>query len=128
VEVFVAKLFVIIGAVGGFLSVALGAFGAHGLNDKITKHFMEIYQTAVQYQMYHSLALLLVGILAIQWQDSASLRWSGYLMIAGIVLFSGSLYVLSLTGIRWLGAITPLGGIAFLVAWFLLAVAAYQSL
>ncbi|MEN8218501.1 MAG: DUF423 domain-containing protein [Pseudomonadota bacterium] len=123
-----AKLFVIIGAVSGFLSVALGAFGAHGLNEKITKHFMEIYQTAVQYQMYHSLALLLVGILAIQWPDNAGLRWSGYLMIAGITLFSGSLYVLSLTGIRWLGAITPLGGIAFLVAWFLLAVAAYQSL
>lgn len=121
------KWFVIIGAISGFLSVALGAFGAHGLNDKLSEHFMEIYQTGVQYQMYHSLNLLLIGILMIKWQYSAELRWSGYFMIVGIILFSGSLYALSLTGITWLGAITPLGGIAFLVGWFLLVLAAYRS-
>lgn len=122
-----AKWFVIIGAVSGFLSVALGAFGAHGLNDKLSEHFMDIYQTGVQYQMYHSLSLLLIGILTNQWRNCAELLWSGYLMIVGIILFSGSLYVLSLTGITWLGAITPLGGTALLVGWFLLGLAAYKN-
>lgn len=122
-----AKWFVIIGAISGFFSVALGAFGAHGLNEKLSEHFMAIYQTGVQYQMYHSLSLLLIGILTIQWPNRAELHWSGYLMIVGIILFSGSLYALSLTGITWLGAITPLGGIAFLLGWFLLGIAAYRS-
>jgi uncharacterized membrane protein YgdD (TMEM256/DUF423 family) len=126
-EFFMAKWFVIIGATSGFLSVVFGAFGSHGLSDKLSEHFMQIYQTGVQYQMYHSLSLLLIGILATQWPNSTKLRWSAYLMIVGIILFSGSLYALSLTGITWLGVITPLGGIAFLLGWFLLGLATYQS-
>lgn len=119
------KLFVIIGAACAFLSVAIGAFGAHGLKDKLNAHYMSIYETGVQYQMMHALGLILIGILAAKWLNngSALLNWAGWLMFAGIVLFSGSLYVLSLTKVSVLGAITPLGGLAFLVSWLLIIIA-----
>ncbi|NOR51006.1 MAG: DUF423 domain-containing protein [Gammaproteobacteria bacterium] len=119
-----AKLFLIAAAVSGLLVVALGAFGAHALKGGLSLASMEIYKTAVQYQMFHTTALLIIGLLAIKFRESKTLRWSGYLMIAGIVLFSGSLYALSISGIRWLGLITPIGGILMIISWLLLAFAA----
>jgi len=87
---------------------------------------MEVYHTANQYHFYHALGLLAVGMAAFQMPESAALRWSGWLMLAGIVLFSGSLYALSVSGVRWLGIITPFGGTAFIIAWLLLAVAVWR--
>jgi len=106
----------------------LGAFGAHGLRDRLDTRALEIFQTAVQYQMFHSLALLAVGILALQQPQAALLKSSGWLFLLGIVLFSGSLYLLSLGGLRWLGAITPLGGLAFIAGWACLAAAGWKFL
>ncbi len=113
----------IIGAVNGFMAVALGAFGAHGLHDRlVANQRVEIWQTAVSYQMYHALALLGVAWLTSQ-AASASANAAGWCLLAGIVLFSGSLYALALSNLKVLGAITPVGGVLFLVGWVLLAVA-----
>lgn len=123
-----AKLFGVTGAVMGFLSVALGAFGAHALR----RHFeafpslQSTFETATHYQMVHALALLAVMWAAQKWPNQL-FNWAGYLFIAGIILFSGSLYILSTTGIRWLGAITPLGGVAFLAGWLCLAIGIWRS-
>ena len=122
-----AKLFLILGSAGALLAVALGAFGAHGLKKMLSTELLEIYQTGVQYHFYHALGLLAVGVLALQWPASALLRWSGWLMLAGIVVFSGSLYILAISGMRWLGAITPLGGTAFIIAWLLLLIAVWRT-
>lgn len=116
------KVFLLLAAVNGFLAVALGAFGAHGLGARLSAELMATYQTAVQYHFYHALALLGVALLSLQFPAAALPRASGYLFLAGIVLFSGSLYVLALTGARWLGAITPLGGLGFLAGWLCLCV------
>ncbi|MFJ7977805.1 DUF423 domain-containing protein [Peribacillus sp. NPDC096379] len=116
------KLFIILGAINAFVAVALGAFGAHGLEGKISDKYLATWQTGVQYQMFHAIGLLIIGILFGK-ISSPIMNWSGWLMFAGIILFSGSLYVLSVSGIKVLGAITPLGGVAFLVAWVLLVVA-----
>ncbi|MEE3955206.1 DUF423 domain-containing protein [Peribacillus frigoritolerans] len=121
------KLFIILGALNGFIAVALGAFGAHGLEGKIPDKYLETWQTAVQYQMFHAVGLLVLGLLAGK-IDSPLINWSGWLMLIGIILFSGSLFVLSVTQIKVLGAITPLGGISFLVAWVLMIIAAYKYL
>lgn len=121
------KLFLILGAVNAFLSVGLGAFGAHGLKARLTSDLLAVYKTGVEYHFYHALGLLAVGLVAAQFPQSALVRGSGWAMLAGIVVFSGSLYILSITGIRWLGAITPIGGVAFLVAWALLAVGVARS-
>jgi len=121
------KLFLVIGAGTGFLAVMLGAFGAHGLKNKLSTDMMEVFQTAVQYQFYHTFALCLVGMLLLHWPATNLLKYSGWSFLAGIILFSGSLYVLSFTGIKILGAITPLGGLFFLVGWFLLAVAVIKT-
>lgn len=109
------------------IAVAAGAFGAHVLKKSLDPELMAIYQTAVQYHIYHALGLLVIGLLRLCMGSSMLLRWSSLLMIIGIVLFSGSLYALSLSGIRWFGAITPLGGIALLGAWLLLAIAILKS-
>ncbi|MGE6257809.1 DUF423 domain-containing protein [Heyndrickxia sporothermodurans] len=122
------KTFIIIGAINAFLSVALGAFGAHGLEGKLEPKYLEIWKTGVNYQMFHALGLLAIGIIAGNIQGSSLMFWSGWLMFIGIILFSGSLYILSLTKVGILGAITPLGGVAFLVAWVLLIVAAVKHL
>ncbi|EDL63690.1 DUF423 domain-containing protein [Bacillus sp. SG-1] len=122
------KTFIIIGAVNAFLSVALGAFGAHALEGKISQKYIDIWNTGVLYQMFHSIGILIIGVLAGNIAASALLNWSGWLMLIGIVLFSGSLYVLSLTGIKVLGAITPLGGVSFLIAWVLLIITAAKSM
>jgi len=119
-----AKLFLITAGVSGFLAVALGAFGAHALKESLSPAAMEVYQTAVQYQMFHTTVLLIIGLLTIKFPSSKTLHWSGFLMIAGIVLFSGSLYGMSISGISWLGLITPIGGVLMIISWLLLVFAA----
>ena len=108
------------------LAVTFGAFGAHALKSRLDDYALGVFQTAVQYHFYHSLALLAVGIIALGQPETALLRASGWLFGLGILIFSGSLYTLSLSGISWLGAITPLGGLAFIGGWACLAVAALQ--
>lgn len=118
-----------IGAIMACLGVVLGAFGAHALKDKFASpHYTAIWETAVQYHMYHALGLLGLGILSSEALLGASslLSWAGYLMFAGIVFFSGSLYVLAVTGVKKLGAITPIGGMLFIVAWVLVAISAFS--
>jgi len=102
-----------------FLAVALGAFGSHALRGKISDYCLDIYKTAVLYHMVHALGLFAVAWLSTVTNDP-KVNWAGLFMIAGILLFSGSLYLLSITGLKWLGAITPLGGLSFLAAWVLL--------
>lgn len=115
------------GAVLGFLSVALGAFGAHALKDfLIAQNRLQTYETAVQYQMYHALALVLVGLLAIV-KPQANVSGVALCFLFGILIFSGSLYILCATGIRWMGAITPIGGLAFLAGWAWLAWKAFTD-
>ena len=114
-------LFIAIAAINGFMAVALGAFAAHGLKARLAPDMLAIFQTGVQYQMYHALAMFGVGFLCMQISDSALLRASAWSFLAGIIIFSGSLYILSLSGIRWLGAITPIGGVGFILGWLLLA-------
>ena len=108
------------------MAVGLGAFGAHALRSRLDDHALSVYQTAVQYHFYHSLSLLGVGLLCLWHPQSRLLLASGSAFALGILVFSGSLYLLSLTGIRWLGAITPLGGLAFMTGWFLLLLAAWR--
>jgi len=117
------KNFLLIGALAGFLGVGLGAFGAHGLRGRLAPEMLAVFETGVRYQVYHALALVALS--------SVMMRLNGWLVvtagwcfIAGIVLFSGSLYLLAFTGIRALGAVTPLGGLAFLAGWAALAIAA----
>jgi uncharacterized membrane protein YgdD (TMEM256/DUF423 family) len=117
------QLFLVLGALACMLAVLLGAFGAHALRGKLTAELLAIYQTAVQYHFWHALGLLAIGIVAMHLPTSAPLKWAGWLMLGGIVLFSGSLYLLAITGVRWLGAITPVGGAAFIASWALLAFA-----
>lgn len=113
------KVFLLLGVINGFLAVALGAFGAHGLEGKVTDHMLSIWEKAVNYQMFHTMALLVTGVLAMKIQ-SASINWAGWLFFAGIVLFSGSLYFYSTTGIKSLAMITPFGGLTFLIGWVIL--------
>ncbi len=110
------KLWLISGAVFAFLSVALGAFGAHALKQILNEYGKSIWDTAVQYQMFHALALLVLGLLQAHFRE-INFSPAGWAFIAGIFLFSGSLFVLSVSGIKILGAVTPLGGLAFLFAW-----------
>jgi uncharacterized membrane protein YgdD (TMEM256/DUF423 family) len=121
------NIFLVLASLNGFIAVALGAFAAHGLKNILSPELLNTFQTGVQYQMYHALALLGVGLLALHYPNNPLLKTSGYLFLLGIVLFSGSLYVLALSGIRWLGAITPLGGLAFLTAWALLAWSMFRA-
>ncbi len=107
------------GAIFGFLGVAAGAFGPHALRGRIVPEMLDIYETAVRYQMYHALALFVTGFMAHRLYSPA-LPVAGLLFFIGIIVFSGSLYLLALTGTRWLGAITPIGGVAFLAGWIAL--------
>ena len=120
-----SRLFLLIGALNGFLAVALGAFGAHALRTKIAPDLYTVFQTAAEYHSIHALALLALGILALH-HPSRTLLWSGWLITAGIVLFCGSLYLLAWTGSRTLGILTPFGGGAFLLGWLGLAAAALR--
>jgi len=112
------------GSVSAGLAVALGAFGAHGLRTRLSPEMLAVYETGVRYQMYHALALLAVAWVAARWPGAALTAWAGWTFVAGTVLFSGSLYVLALTGRAWFGAVTPLGGVAFIAGWVCLALAA----
>lgn len=120
------RVFLLIGAISGFLSVALGAFGAHALRARVGEHLLGIWDTGVRYQMFHAIALLAVALLARR-EASGLLAVAGWSFVGGTLVFSGSLYALTLTGMRWLGAVTPIGGVAFLVGWAALAVAAWRS-
>lgn len=114
------RFFFIAGSISAFLAVALGAFGAHGLKERLTPEMFNIFEVGVRYHMYHALALLAVAWTSTRW-PGGSVTAAGWLFLAGTIIFSGSLYLLSLTGLRWLGAITPVGGLAFLLGWLLLA-------
>lgn len=120
----VMKRFLMWGSAFGFLSVAFGAFGAHVLKGKLSERMFANFQTGVQYQMYHALALVLVALCIGKLGEDARLVRAGWFFLAGIALFSGSLYVLALSGMTWLGAITPFGGVCFLIGWALLGLAA----
>jgi len=123
----VARTFIALGSINAALAVILGAFGAHALKARISPEMLSVYHTASQYHFYHALGMLLIGALASQVRTSGALQLSGFLMLAGIVLFSGSLYILAVTGVTWLGAVTPLGGVAFIAAWVVLAYAALRA-
>ena len=114
------------GALLAGLAVAAGAFGAHGLRARLSPDMLQVFETAARYQMYHALALIAVGLMADRW-PSPLLGTAGWLFLAGIVLFSGSLYGLTLSRVRLLGAITPLGGVAFIAGWACVALAAWRS-
>ena len=122
-----AKLFLALGSINALLVVLIGAFGAHGLKARLTVENMAVFQTGVQYHFYHAVGLILLGLIALQIPISPYLRWSGWLMLVGIILFSGSLYALSITNIRWLGMITPLGGTALILAWLMLTIGIMKS-
>ena len=114
-----------IGAIFGALGVALGAFGAHGLKSRIGADLLAIFETGVRYQMYHALALLAVGWAATRWPGALT-NAAGWLFVAGIIIFSGTLYAMTFTGARWLGAITPIGGACLILGWITLALAALR--
>jgi uncharacterized membrane protein YgdD (TMEM256/DUF423 family) len=120
-------VFVLLGALLGLFGVGLGAFGAHVLKPRIGMEALAVYQTGVQYHLVHALALLVVGLLPRLLSMTVHLRFAGWFFLAGVLLFSGSLYLLAVTGQRWLGAITPFGGVAFLVGWALIAAAALKG-
>lgn len=122
-----AKLMVMLAGLFGFLGVGFGAFGAHALKERLTPDLLAIYRTAVEYQFWHALALMAVGLLALS-RPGPLLGASGWCFAFGILLFSGSLYALALSGVRVLGAITPIGGLLFLVGWVLLSVHAARTL
>lgn len=123
-----AKLFLTLGAFSAMLAVVFGAFGAHALKSRLDQSALAVFETASQYHFYHSFALLAVGLIALSAPQTAMLRSSGWLFLAGILVFSGSLYLLSVTGVRWLGAITPLGGLAFIAGWLCLAIYSWKLL
>jgi uncharacterized membrane protein YgdD (TMEM256/DUF423 family) len=122
-----ANTFLLVGSLIGFLGVAAGAFGAHGLRNRLSPEMLSVFETAVRYQMYHVFALLISAVVMGRAGDARLLIVAGWSFITGIVLFSGSLYALALTGMSGLGAITPLGGLAFLVGWACLALFAAAS-
>ncbi|CCQ53948.1 DUF423 domain-containing protein [Crocosphaera watsonii WH 8501] len=120
------KIFLFIGSILAGLSVAGGAFASHALKDRLSDRFLEIFETGTKYQMYHALALILVALLLNSQENTPiTMVGAGYAFIIGILIFSGSLYALSLTGIKWLGAIAPIGGAALIIGWLSLAIAAW---
>lgn len=122
------KLFLLAGSIAMAVAVMLGAFGAHGLKTKLSEEMLAIFETGVTYHFYHAIGLLVIGLAAYYLPESASLKWAGWLMLGGILIFSGSLYILSLSGLRWLGAITPIGGLCFIASWILFAIAVWKGL
>jgi uncharacterized membrane protein YgdD (TMEM256/DUF423 family) len=120
------RTFVALGALSGFASVAAGAFGAHALRSRLAPDLLAVFETGARYQMFHALGLLAAAWVGARWPGPAA-TWAGWLFVAGTVVFSGSLYLLALTGVRWLGAVTPVGGVAFLAGWIALAWAALRG-
>jgi uncharacterized membrane protein YgdD (TMEM256/DUF423 family) len=123
------RVFVSLGGLSGCLAVAAGAFAAHALRDRLSADLLDVFQTGASYQMYHALALIGVGILLSRFSVGGStwLTAAGWLFVGGTLLFSGSLYALALSGTRWLGAITPIGGVAFLLGWLALAIGIWRD-
>jgi uncharacterized membrane protein YgdD (TMEM256/DUF423 family) len=121
------RTYTMLGGIYLFISVALGAFGAHALKAHISEEMLAIWQTGVHYHMIHGLGLLLIGLLGERLAKQNMVRWSGRLLSAGIIIFSGSLYLLALTDVKILGAITPIGGVCFLAGWALLVFAAMKQ-
>jgi len=121
------SLFLLLGAISAFTGVAMGAFGAHALKAVLSPEMLEVYKTGVNYQMWHALGLIGIALIPRQTQESQLILWAGHLMFAGIVLFSGSLYLLTILNLKWLGMITPLGGVAFLGAWLLITLYAVKQ-
>ncbi|ADM70134.1 MULTISPECIES: DUF423 domain-containing protein [Paenibacillus] len=121
------KILLLLGCIVMFLAVALGAFGAHALKKRLSVDMMSIFQTGIQYQIAHGLGLLLLGVLADSLVHSSLIVTAGWVMLVGILLFSGSLYALSISGVKKLGAITPIGGLAFLASWVIVIVAVVQG-
>ena len=120
------RIFFGLGSILAGIAVGLGAFGAHGLRGILSPEDLVTFETGVRYQMYHALALLGVAWAITQW-ETVLLEWSGWLFVLGILVFSGSLYILVLTGQRWLGVVTPLGGLALILGWVLLASAVFRA-
>ena len=120
------SIFLILGALSALTGVGLGAFGAHGLKTMLAPEMLAVYKTGVTYQMWHALGLILIALLR-QQSRGKLLIWAGWSMFAGIILFSGSLYLLAILNAKWLGMITPLGGLAFLLAWMLVVIFAWRQ-
>tara|TARA_R110000782_G_scaffold95050_1_gene178933 strand:+ start:573 stop:947 length:375 start_codon:yes stop_codon:yes gene_type:complete len=123
-----AKLLLLLASFSGFTSVALGAFAAHGLRDRLPDNLLSAFQTGVQYQLVHTMALIGIALLLLRWPESTLFRFSGGLFVLGMLLFSGSLYALALTGIGKLGIITPFGGVTFLLGWLCLGLGVWRQL
>lgn len=119
--------YVATGAFCAALAVIFGAFGAHGIEARLEPRMLSVYQTAVEYHTYHALGIILIGLIITTRSNSILTRWAAAIMLAGIILFSGSLYLLSFSGMRWLGAITPFGGLAFIIAWLLVGIAWWRE-
>ncbi len=122
-----SKIILLTASVVLALAVIIGAFGAHGLKSHLSNEMMQVYKTGVEYHFYHALGLLIIGVLSVS-MPSGLLNWSAFFLTLGIILFSGSLYVMAISGIKWLGAITPLGGLSFIAGWILLFVAVWKKL
>ncbi len=120
------RTFLALGAISGAIAVAAGAFGAHALRARLSAEMLAVFETGARYQMYHALGLALAAWAASRFPGAAA-SWAGWLFVAGTVLFSGSLYALTLSGVRGLGAVTPFGGVAFIAGWIALAVAALRG-
>lgn len=121
------RIFMTLASLLGGLAVALGAFGAHALRGRLDERMLANFETGVRYHFYHALALVAVVVVIKLWPTSALANYAGWLFLVGILIFSGSLYLMALTGARWLGAITPIGGVAFIAGWLCLALAAWRS-
>ena len=119
--------FLFLGAISALIGVCMGAFGAHGLKAILSTEMLTVYQTGVTYQMWHALGLISIALISQQVPESKLLGWAGWLMFMGILLFSGSLYLLVLLDLKWLGMITPLGGVSFITAWLLIAIFAAKK-
>lgn len=122
-----SKTFLFLGALACLLAVVLGAFGAHALRARLSPDMLAVYQTGVQYHFWHALGLLAIALALAHLPESSLLKAAGWAVLFGIVVFSGSLYLLAITGLKWIGAITPIGGVAFIVGWTLVALAALRA-
>ena len=122
-----AKIFIFSGCLSAAAAVIMGAFGAHALKTTLPESLMAVYQTAFRFHMLHSLGLIAVALIMLQVKKSTLIEIAGWMMLCGIFLFSGSLYALAVTQVRWLGMLTPLGGTAFIAAWLMVAAGAIKS-